>query len=595
MKPPGLLDRLSRGRITRAAPKDVRRQADRRGVLESYDALLGRWTPAHVVVLCSSDGATDWRSTMTRAFPAARVTVLAGGAKVSSPAPGDGAPRAEVVSCRSLRQGHAALLGRPAPDLLVDDGGCPASLRHGFFSHLLPALTDGGRYLLLDGGATTEVDLDDREGESLPALIERLRAMQVPGSHAAAQSHHDDDLERVRMMGPGTVHGRVLQVVKVGRHLVKVREEETDKVVAARLGPGRSDVLTSRPAARFDSRARLWSNRPELDEPLLRTFEVPSRTLRVQRDVVCLPRQLAVADDVMLPASFHHPLLRRLKNRQTVDAARWYARLEQEPRETPALPGTWYHLASEFPGHFGHVMTEDLSRLWGWDEARLAHGDLKLLLGAGDPAAPDFVDHLLTAFGISPDDVCTATTPVRVERLVTATPQLHNGRYVDADIDKTWQRVSRGLLDPTLVLPRRIFVTRPEGGERRCLNAQALEARFTDAGFSIVRPETMSLVEQVSMFAGAEVVAGYAGSGLFTALASPPGTALVVFASESYTAINEWLISSVKGFDHYQFWCPSTRPKSSLAFDRQSFHADFRFDVERDSESLDEILERFGR
>ena len=594
---PGLLDRSRRRRITRAAPGPVRGQAARRQVLESYDALLDGWVPAHVVVLCGSTDAAGWGSTMSQAFPAARLTVLAGGTgPLAASAADDGdASRAEVVACRNVHAAHAALLARPAPDLLVDDGGCPASLRHGVFSHLLPALTDGGRYLLLDRGATTEVALDDRSGESLPALLERLGALQLRGPGSAVPPPHADDLERARMIGASTVHGRVLRIDKRGRHLAKVREEETDGVVRARLGAGRSEVLESRPAARFDSRATLRSNRPELDDRLPLTFEIPARSLRVQRDVVCLPRQLALVDDLMLPASFHHPQLRRIRNKQTVDAARWYARLEQEPRETPVLTGTWYHLASEFPGHFGHVMTEDLSRLWGWDRARQTYGDLKLLLGAGDPVAPDFVDDLLTAFGVPADDLHLATTPVRVERLVTATPQLHNGRYVDPDIDRTWARVTEGLREPDPGLPRRIFVTRPAAGERRCLNGEVVEARFAEAGFSVVRPETMPLVDQVSMFAQAEAVAGYAGSGLFTALASRPGTTFIVLASDSYTAINEWLISSVQGFEHHHLWCPSTRPKVSTAFDALSFHADFHFDVERDSAYLDEILERVGR
>jgi capsular polysaccharide biosynthesis protein len=592
---PGLLGRSRLGRVARAGLEHVRSEAAVRQFLESCEALLDGSVPSHVVVLCSGSSARGWATTMSKAYPSARVTLLAGGTKPSS-APGEnGPPRVEILACRNLHHAHAALLERPAPDLLVDVGGCPASLRFGVFSHLLPALSDGGRYLLLDGGATVEPELDDRAGESLPALIERLGAVQLQGDAAASPPPDHDDLERVRAMGPRTVHGRVLQVPKVGRHLAKVREDEVDRVVPARLGAGRSEVLESRPAKRFESRAVLRSNRPDLDDALLRTCDVPPRTLRVQRDVVCFPRQLALADDVMLPASFHHPQARRLRNRHTVDASRWYARLRHEPDEIPALAGTWYHLASEFPGHFGHVMTEDLSRLWGWDQAQSAHGDLKLLLGAGDPVAPEFVNALLTAFGVPRADLHVASTPVRVERLVTATPQLHNGRYVDPDIDETWQRVTRGLQDPALALPRRIFVTRPETGERRCLNAAVLEARFVEAGFSVVRPETMLLAEQVSMFAGAEVVAGYAGSGLFTALASPPGTAVVVVSSDSYYAVNEWLISSVKGFDHYQLWCPSTRPKTSKGFDARSFHADFRFDVERDSGYLDEILQRFDR
>lgn len=555
-------------------------------MLQSYDALLEGWTPRRVVLLCSTATATPLGAAAASAYP--RATVLALTHAGSGSPDGDPAGPVETVPCRNVHRAHDALLRRPAPDLVLDDGGCPASLRHGVFLHLLPALVDGGRYLLLDGGAP-EDGLEDREGESLPELVERLTA---PATDGAAGSSHPDDTERARMLGLRRVHGRVLMVTKVGDHLAKVREEEADRVLPARLGPGRHEVLAQLPAERFSSRATLHSNRPDLDAPFLHELEVPARTLRLDFDVVCRPRQLAVADDAMLPASFHHAQKRRLRNRGTVDAARWYARLE-DAQEPTALPGTWYHLASEFPGHFGHVLTEDLSRLWGWDEARRAYGDLKLLVGAGDPAPEPYQLELLEAYGIPRSDVLAAPGPVRVERLVTATPQLHNGVYVDPAIDATWSRITARLADPAATTPRRLFVTRPPGTSRRCLNGELLEARFAAAGFTVVRPETLPLPAQVSLFAQADAVAGYAGSGLFTALASRPGTTCVVFGSESYTAINEWLISAVKGFDHHHFWCPSTRPASGT-FDRASFHADFRFDAEHDARRLDDLLERIG-
>jgi capsular polysaccharide biosynthesis protein len=578
-----------RGRLVRASTRTFRQQPGRREVLESYDALLAGWTPGEVVLLCGPGDAAPLQAAAARAYPRAHVVALTPERPDEPDGPDAVATDPDaVVPCRNVHQAHAALLRRPAPDLILDDGGCPASWRYAVFLQLLPALVDGGRYVLRDGGAS-DGPLADRDGESLPELVGRLTAAQADRVPADC---HPDDQERVRMLGARQVHGRVLMITKVGHHLTKLREEEVDRALPGRLGPGRHEVLARRPAERFTARATLHSNRPDLDAPFLPEFDVPPRTLRLDRDVVCRPRQLVVAGDAMLPASFHHAQKRRLRNRGSVDAARWYARLD-DPTEPTTLPGTWYHLASEFPGHFGHVMTEDLARLWGWDEARQAYGDLKLLVGAGDPAPKPFLLELLEAFGISRTDVLAAPGPVRVERLVTATPQLHNGCYVDPQVDATWSRITDRLADPTLRTPRRIFVTRPPGTSRRCLNGELLEARFEAAGFTVVRPETLALPAQVSLFAGADVVAGYAGSGLFTALASRPGTTCVVFGSESYTAINEWLISAVKGFDHHHFWCPSTRPASGT-FDRASFHADFRFDTEHDARRLDDLLERIG-
>ena len=44
-----------------------------------------------------------------------------------------------------------------------------------------------------------------------------------------------------------------------------------------------------------------------------------------------------------------------------------------------------------------------------------------------------------------------------------------------------------------------------------------------EAGFSIVKPETLSIIDQISMFAGAEQIIGEYGSGLHGSMFSAPG------------------------------------------------------------------------
>lgn len=561
-------------------------------MLEAYDHHLLERDPRQIFVVCGTDPSDpeELGLTFCRAFPEADVTVFVT-VRTLRPPSLKRPPRLEVVPARTLTRVQSAFARRPAPDLIVDHGSYADSLKHGLFSHLFLQLVDGGLYLLGDRGVPSDPAHHDREGQTLPELIAALRAIDT-ASTRPRDLPSPDDLERARALAAYEEFGSVAAIRKQGTHYLKVREEDASELLTARQGPGWGrELVVQSPARSFRSRATLWSNRPEQDDPLLRECAVPAMTLRVHHDVVCLPRQLVLSGDVALPASFHHPRQKRLRNRGSLDISRYFLRPPAPLGEVPTLPGTYYHLDSEFPGHFGHVITEDLARLWGWDQAKTTYPDLRLLVGVPAGAeVPAFQLELLAGFGIGRDEVCTFIEPVQVEHLVTATTQLHNGQYVDPAIEATWDRIAAELAEPSFALPTRVFVTRPPGQSRTCLNGPELERVFVEAGFAVVSPETMTVAEQVTLFAGAEVVAGYGGSGQLTAAFSPRGIAKIVVSSESYYATNEWLISSVKGDDYYQLWCPSSRPQRSVGFDGRSFHADFRFDFDRDGAALEHVL-----
>ena len=92
-----------------------------------------------------------------------------------------------------------------------------------------------------------------------------------------------------------------------------------------------------------------------------------------------------------------------------------------------------------------------------------------------------------------------------------------------------------------------------------------MEALFADHGFTVVHPEDHSLPDQARMVRDAEVVAGFAGSGMFQiALAGGPKHVVLV-GSESYTASNEYLISSVVGHRLDLVLCRPDVPKTGAA------------------------------
>ncbi len=86
------------------------------------------------------------------------------------------------------------------------------------------------------------------------------------------------------------------------------------------------------------------------------------------------------------------------------------------------------------------------------------------------------------------------------------------------------------------------------------------------------------------------MVAGFAGSGMFQiALAGGPKH-VVLIGSESYTASNEYLISSVVGHRLDLVLCRPDVPKTGRRFDNASYQSDFTFDHDREGVFLRSVL-----
>ena len=199
---------------------------------------------------------------------------------------------------------------------------------------------------------------------------------------------------------------------------------------------------------------------------------------------------------------------------------------------------------------------------------------------------------LLEAGGIARDRVVVAHEPTRVERLVGTSPMFGMPAYVHPAIATTYAVVGSALADRASADapgPLRIFCTR-RPGKRTCHNAAEVEALFAEHGFTVVHPEDHPLPDQARLVRDAEVVAGFAGSGMFQiALAGGPKH-VVLIGSESYTASNEYLISSVVGHRLDLVLCRPDVPKTGRRFDNASYQSDFTFDHDREGVFLRAVL-----
>ena len=106
----------------------------------------------------------------------------------------------------------------------------------------------------------------------------------------------------------------------------------------------------------------------------------------------------------------------------------------------------------------------------------------------------------------------------------------------------------------------------------------------------MIFPEDHPLPEQVRMVREADVVAGFAGSGMFQiAFAGGPKHVILV-GSESYTASNEYLISSVVGHRLDLVLCRPDVPMEGERFSNASYQSDFTYDDDREGHFLRRVL-----
>lgn len=555
--------------------------------LKMYEAELGRHLPGRIVMI-ANDVALGIANTLATFFSTSEVFVLfPRSSRNAQSGPSKPLRNVRCVAVDGLADIHRRLTLIGPVQVMIEDGSNKKSSKLRYFNELFFHLDAGGVYVVEDLHASYIDRMVDCDGDDIGALLSRLMAVKAgkpPGEDVTIP-------ERAAAIFKVTNYGKLAFVTKTGTHLIKLHEPETTEALEANHPRAWGRVVASRPAREAESRATASVNRAELGDRLLPRMSVPELFVRAHEDVVCSPQGLAVQGRFVLPTSFHHPDKPRLRSRAVRDVNRFFCRPFHNSRPVGVLRGTYFHADSEFPRHYGHFTTEVLSKFWAWDQAKRELPDLKVLVSTNteDTTLLPYQKTVFDALGIPVDDVVVIDRPTRVERLVTATQGFRNPTYIAAEVEAVWARV-RDQIRSGGAGEEYVFVGRGSGLERVCKNARAVEELFERHGFTVVHPETLPLREQVDIFASARVVAGFGGSGLVNTIYSDGPGVRIVITSESYYAMNEYLISSIKGDEIHYFWCPADVPLPEKGWNPAAFHSDFTFDFERDGPALEAVL-----
>jgi len=212
-------------------------------------------------------------------------------------------------------------------------------------------------------------------------------------------------------------------------------------------------------------------------------------------------------------------------------------------------------------------------RRWQRDLLRLAFGDL-----AWQEVAAPVVRVARAVYSPAMDHYLHSPGPLLIRlraRLLDAVRERAPGSSVS----------SRG--------KRRLYVSRRTHPMRVMVNERALEAALVRRGFEIVRPERMSVTEQICLFAHAEVIVGPTGAGLTNGVFAARGCKLVEIQPENFASFWVPAYCHLIGLDWGGYIAPSPcDPKAApwLARQRRGFRFAYQLDLPDFLAFLDERL-----
>ncbi|HET7683798.1 MAG TPA: glycosyltransferase 61 family protein, partial [Marmoricola sp.] len=99
-------------------------------------------------------------------------------------------------------------------------------------------------------------------------------------------------------------------------------------------------------------------------------------------------------------------------------------------------------------------------------------------------------------------------------------------------------------------------------------------------------PEELPLPDQVALFEHADVIGGFAGSGMFTSMFSQQAKHLILVSPDTYGPSNEYMISAIRG--HQLDVAVGTSTSNETA---EALRAPFALDMAEEGAWLRKVLD----
>lgn len=223
-----------------------------------------------------------------------------------------------------------------------------------------------------------------------------------------------------------------------------------------------------------------------------------------------------------------------------------------DPREIIDLPGR--HLYGGVARvHFGHFLTETISRLWALDHLEapvdsiilqpIYHRSAKRLFGK---TLREIVEVLSNGVPIQAFD-----TPMRAEELVV--PSQGVGHFGWSTGTPEFRQFVRNRFEARFKAngPEKLYISRArlEKCDRHLDQEDQIEEMMVNAGYTIFHPERYTIREQAEHYLAARMIVGGDGSAFhFAAHLLQPGTKVGLIKRRHYTEVFTAIAEQIKAF-----------------------------------------------
>ena len=176
---------------------------------------------------------------------------------------------------------------------------------------------------------------------------------------------------------------------------------------------------------------------------------------------------------------------------------------------------------------YGHHITETLSRLWfNVNEFNFDNiVSYPFIFNKGKVNIHAFHRYFLRLLDIDIEKLSILINPCLFDEIIIPEQGWVMNGPVNSLISTVYDKIRNACA--TLDDSRYIFLSRHQDRYDRISNVADVEAVFSDLGFKVIYPETLSIEEQISLYANCEILAGPSGSGLHNCVFTRPGTVVV--------------------------------------------------------------------
>ena len=189
-----------------------------------------------------------------------------------------------------------------------------------------------------------------------------------------------------------------------------------------------------------------------------------------------------------------------------------------------------------FMNHYGHFITESLSRCWlavaGGTDAFDHYVFYPFLFNNGGIVVSEFHRHFFRLLGVPIERIHILREPALFEHVVVPQQLWVINSSCNAAMADLYARLRASR--PQQPCVEKLFLSRKPPAASRFAATPAVERLFADRGFQIVYPEELPIAVQLDLYAGCRVMAGFSGSAMHSCLFASSGT-LVIEVGDSRT------------------------------------------------------------